>query len=258
MLLFPFAGGTAWLFFARILSGVAVGLASGTGTAWLVDLEADRTRATLAAALANAIGFALGPLVGGLLAQYAFAPLRSPFVAYIPVLVVVGVLAAVTRETVTSAHPKLDLELLRPRVGVPKSILARFIAPAVTCFATFALVGFYAVVGGAIVFELALAAAVVMYAGRNVKGGTAMLGALATLLPCVAILLAAQPLHSLPMLLVATALGGVCWGLGIRGSLRIVNDIAPSDRRGEVASAYYIAAFALAAIVVGIRYPARP
>ncbi len=306
MLLFLFAESTIWLFFARILSGVAVGLASGAGTAWLADLDEDKSRATTIATLANAIGFALGPLLGGLLAQCA-APLRTPFFVYIPALAAVGALVALTRETVDSRGRKADLELLRPRVGVPKEIVGKFIAPAVTCFVTFALVGFYAgliptvlkqdlhesspAVAGSVVFELALAAGIVAYAGRRVGSRAAMLGALVVLLPCVALLLAAQASHSLPLLLVASALGGVCWGLGIRGSLNIVNDIAPADRRGEVTSSYYIAGFAgnsipvigvglisaaanswtasltfgctialfaVAAVVVGLRYPAKP
>jgi len=270
MLLFFFAAGTAWLFFGRILSGIAVGLASGTGTAWLADLDEDRSRATLIATLANALGFALGPLLGGLLAQYGLAPLRTPFLLYLPVLVVIGLLVAFTHETVNS-RGKANLELLRPRVGVPKPILGQFIAPAVTCFATFALVGFYAgliptvlkeylhlsapAASGAVVFELALAAAVATYLGRDVESRAAMLSALVLLLPCVGLLLAAQSTHSLATLLVATALGGFCWGLGIRGSLHIANEIAPSDRRGEVASTYFIAGFvgnSIPVIVVGL------
>lgn len=307
MLMFLFAADTLWLFFARIASGIAVGLASGTGTAWLADLDGDRSRATLTTTLANAVGFALGPLAGGLLAEFARAPLRTPFFVYIPILVVVGVLVAFTRETVNTARAKVDLDLLRPRVGVPKAILGQFIAPAVTCFAAFALVGFYAgliptvlahdlhrsgpAVAGTVVSELALSAAVAAYVGRGISARSAMLSALLVLLPCVALLLAAQAAHSMPMLLGASVLGGICWGIGIRGSLHIVNEIAPPERRAEVASTYYIAgfagnsipvigvglitaasnswiasltfgctiaAFAIAAVLVGVRYPATP
>ncbi len=306
MLLFLLAASPLWLFLGRILSGIAVGLASGTGTAWLADLDDDKPRATMLATLANALGFAAGPLVGGLLAQYA-SPLRTPFYVYVPLLIVVGVLVAFTRETVDVARQKADVGLLRPRVGVPRDIAAQFIAPVVTCFVTFALVGFYGgliptilkeylnvsspAVVGTIVFELALAAGITAYVGRGIESLAAMMGALVVLLPCVALLLTAQSSRSLPMLIVASALGGVCWGLGIRGSLNIVNQIAPAGQRGEVASTYYIAgfagnslpvigvglittasnswtasltfgctiaAFAVAAILVGARYPATP
>ncbi|MBV8373288.1 MAG: MFS transporter, partial [Candidatus Eremiobacteraeota bacterium] len=75
MLLFLFAQSTAWLVIGRILSGIAVGLASGTGAAWLADDAEDKARASVIANVANGFGFALGPLLGGLLAQYGAAPL---------------------------------------------------------------------------------------------------------------------------------------------------------------------------------------
>ena len=53
-LVFLTARSTSSLFAGRVVSGLAVGLASGTGTAWLVDLRpGDRPRATLLAIQAN-------------------------------------------------------------------------------------------------------------------------------------------------------------------------------------------------------------
>jgi hypothetical protein len=40
-----------------------------------------------------------------------------------------------------------------------------------------------------------------------------------------------------------TALAGVCWALAYRGSLQVINELSPPDRRAEVASSYYIAGF---------------
>lgn len=258
-LLFLFAEGTVWLIAARIFSGIAVGLASGTGTAWLIDLIGDPRRAALFSAAANAFGFALGPLAAGLLAQYAADPTVTPFYAYLPLLAAVGALVAFTRETVDAKGRRLNWSSLRPRVGVPKEIAAQFTAPAITCFGTFALVGFYGAliptilketlhvsapaVGGVVVFEIAFVAGIVTLAAREVESRMAMLSALGTLFPCIALLLWAQSAASMPLLLVATAAGGICWGLGIRGSLQVVNEIAPQERRAEIASSYYIAGF---------------
>ena len=41
----------------------------------------------------------------------------------------------------------------------------------------------------------------------------------------------------------ATAFCGAASGLGYRGSLQVVNEIAPADRRAEVLSAYFICCF---------------
>jgi len=45
-------------------------------------------------------------------------------------------------------------------------------------------------------------------------------------------------------LLCAAALCGVAGGLGYRGSLEVINRIAPADQRSEVVSSYLIALFA--------------
>src|SRR5207253_3139404 len=48
-LLFVYARGPSWLFWARMLSGLAIGLAAGTATAWLAELDPrkDKSHATL-------------------------------------------------------------------------------------------------------------------------------------------------------------------------------------------------------------------
>ena len=45
-------------------------------------------------------------------------------------------------------------------------------------------------------------------------------------------------------MLFAAALCGVAGGLGYRGSLEVINRIAPADQRSEVVSSYLIALFA--------------
>ena len=55
--------------------------------------------------------------------------------------------------------------------------------------------------------------------------------------------LRAQSLASLATLLAGTAVSGLSSALGYRGSLQVVNDIAPDDRRAEVVSSYFLACF---------------
>jgi sugar phosphate permease len=70
-----------------------------------------------------------------------------------------------------------------------------------------------------------------------------MLSGLTLLLPSLMLLVAAQLLRSMPLLLLATILGGISAALGYRGSLEVVNRIAPSDQRSEVVSSYLIAVY---------------
>ena len=174
------------------------------------------------------------------------------------------------RETVV--QPKLlpDIEL-HPRIGVPPGIRLQFISPAVTGFATFSLIGFYSalipsllgetlhqtapLVAGAIVCELFLIAAFAILASGAFASQAATLAALLLLPPSVWILVGAEIAHSLAVLVFAAALGGLAGGLGYRGSLEVINRIAPGDRRSEVVSSYMIAIFAGNSVpVIGIGF----
>jgi MFS family permease len=258
---FAFASGTAWLFAARALSGFSTGLAAGAATAWIAELYVKgRTGAAARiSAAANFFGCAAGPLIAGLLAQFATSPLRLPFLIYLVLLGAVAFAIMVPPETVT-AKRRLGEVTLRPRLGVPQRIRLQFLSPAVTGFATFALIGFYSAlipnlladslhqsapaVSGAIVFELfAVAAVTILTTGRLASQAT-MLSALALLPPSLWLLVAAELGQSMPMLFFAAALGGIAGGLGYRGSLEVINRIAPADQRSEVVSSYLIVVFA--------------
>jgi MFS family permease len=269
-LAFAFAAGTSWLFAARFLSGFSTGLAAGAATAWIAELYGDRDNGTAAqiASAANFFGCAAGPLLSGLLAQFAPAPLQLSYVVYLVLLCSSGGTILFVPETVTNPKPFGDVSL-RPRLGVPQQIRLQFLSPAVTGFATFALIGFYAAlipsllgeslhqsapaVAGAIVCELFGIAAVTILVSGRLESRVTMLSALAVLLPSVWLLVAAEALHSMPLLLGAAALGGVCGGLAYRGSLEVINRIAPADRRSEVVSSLLIALFAGNSVpVIGI------
>src|SRR4051794_35306973 len=88
-LAFLLADGLPLLLVGRILSGLTAGIFTGTATATLVDLAAPerRTRATLLATIANMGGLGCGPLLAGVLSQWAGSPLRLPFWVYLALLV---------------------------------------------------------------------------------------------------------------------------------------------------------------------------
>jgi len=81
----------------------------------------------------------------------------------------------------------------------------------------------------------------------------AMLCGLALLIPSLVLLVVAFQSHSLPLLLSGAALGGGAAALGYRGSLQIVNQIAPDNRRAEMVSTYLMFCYAGVSLpVVGI------
>jgi MFS family permease len=260
-LLFLFATNTAWLFWARGISGFAVGLGAGTTTAWITELDrdGDKKRASLIATSTNFFGLTVGAVLAGALSQYAPWPLHLCFIVYLAFLVLVALLIARTEETVTPSVSSLGEISLRPRLGIPKSIRGKFIAPAITAFNAMALVGFYAALipnvlaeslqqknhalAGAIVGELTLIVALAIVLTYRVKGYTAMLWGLGLLLPGVVLMVWAQASASLSILLIGTLVSGVATALSYRGSLQVVNEIAPADQRAEVVSTYFVTGF---------------
>jgi MFS family permease len=271
-LVFLFADGTAALFWARALSGLGIGVAAGTGNAWLAEIVgSDKARATIISTGTNFLGLAVGPLIAGLLAQYAPWPLHLSFVVYLAAVVVVAMLIWRTGETVSRPVRGFSKISLRPRVGVPRAIRVKFVAPAVAGFGAMALVGFFAALApsilaqelhetshaaaGALVFELAIVCAATVVLTHRLPSRAAMLWGLGLIVPSVVLLVTAQMLASMAVMIGATALCGVSAGLGYRGSLQVVNQIAPEDRRAEVVSSYFVCCFignALPVIGVGV------
>ncbi|MBV8835654.1 MAG: MFS transporter [Alphaproteobacteria bacterium] len=270
-LVFLFATGTTALFIGRILSGVAIGVGAGTGTAWLAELidEKDKSRASTIATASNFIGLGIGSLIAGALAQYAPWPLQLSFIVYLVVLLAVVPIVWLTRETVAEPCRSLDCITLRPRFSVPAAIRAQFVAPAVTAFGSLALVGFYAVIApsvlaeqlhmtshllaGAMFFELAAICAGTIWTIRHVDSRIAMLSSLALMVPSVALVVTAQVMASMTVMIIATAICAIAAGCGYRGSLQVVNQIAPEQQRAEIVSSYYLCGFAGNALpVIGI------
>jgi MFS family permease len=260
-LVFVFAAGSAWLFAGRLLFGLAVGVLSGTGTAWLAEQHGEerRSRATLTAVAANLSGIAIGPLLGGVLAQYAPSPLELPFLVYIALVLAVAVAIGRTAET---RRPTIDGfgELrIRVRVGVPRDCLAAFAVPAVTGFVIFSLAGLYfalipsilvhdlhrsnLALGGGTICEFGVFGVLCVLLARARRPAVVVVSGLVLLLPAVGLIVLAQAVRSLPVLLVATALAGIALALGYRGGLETINHLGPDENRAEIVSSYLICCF---------------
>jgi MFS family permease len=80
-ILFAIAPSVLWLFAARALTGVGVGLTAGPSTAAVVEFGAGgpSKRSALMTTVARAAGFAAALLLGGALIQYAPWPMRLSF-----------------------------------------------------------------------------------------------------------------------------------------------------------------------------------
>lgn len=257
-LVFIFARNIPMLFIGRILSGASVGLAAGTITAWIAQLtrKLDRPAPTLWAAAPNLFGLGAGPLLTGLLVLALPAKHDLTYIVFLPLLALAAGLALAGAETVERPVRRLREVSLRPRFGVPADRRAAFIPPAITAFATFAMMGFYTAllpgllshslhihapaIAGAIVFGFFLTGTVAIIVLARLEPIYAMRSGLIVLLASLALLIAAQRLSGLGMLLGATAIGGAAVALGYRGSLQRINAIASEDNKAELVSTYFL------------------
>ncbi|NIH80267.1 MFS transporter [Amycolatopsis viridis] len=253
---FVFATSTGWLFAARVLQGLAVGAASGALTAALSELEpsGNPRKAALVSTVASVGGLGLGPVLAGLLAQYAPAPDVVPFVVEIVLLIP----AAVTVISMPSAQPRTRWRPRRPQI--PPTMRAVFATSGTASFLAFAVIGLFLTLipayvaaltnstnlllgGGTVALTLAFSAVVQVLAhGRPSR--RLQLAGLPILALGLGLLVLVGRVPSLVLLLTATALAGTGHGLVFLGGLTAVNKAAPDGSRGEVLSSFYVILYA--------------
>src|ERR1700712_994137 len=102
----------ALLYVGRFLAGACSGAIFAAGTAWVKELSsgaygarAGEQAGARRAAIALSAGFGFGPVIAGLLAQWAPAPLVSPYIPHLVVMAVVIPLMWRVPETVTEPGP---------------------------------------------------------------------------------------------------------------------------------------------------------
>jgi len=135
--LFAAADSVGWLFAARATQGLAQGMLSGAATAALSELvpEGGARRAALLATLAQSGGSASGPLLAGMLAQWAPDPRALPFLVGIATTGVAIVALRVVPETAGGKEGGWRVQ--RPRV--PSEIRGDFIRVGLTAAAVWAV-----------------------------------------------------------------------------------------------------------------------
>lgn len=269
---FLFADGLGGFLAARVVSGVSAGIFTGTATAAVVELAppAWRRAATFIATAANMIGLGLGPLLAGALAQYAPWPVHLCFVVDILLLAVAGCGVWYAPETVAlPARP-----LLRPqRLSLPGSVRGVFVPAAVAGFAGFAVLGLFTalvpafmgeVLGysnlaltGAVVFLLFAASAAGQLAHGKVPEAARLPLGCVVLIAGVALVGTGIGLASLVWLLAGAVVAGFGQGLSFRAGMGAVTVASPAERRGEVASTFFVVLYVAISIpVIGVGFAA--
>jgi MFS family permease len=256
---FLLPGALAWLFVGRVLSGLSAGLFTGTATAAVVDLapSGQRARASLLAAAVNMGGLGAGPLLAGILAQYAPLPTRLCFVIDLVLLALGVACVVVVRETVPARDGDEARPLrLRPRgIRIPGEIRGVFTRAAIAGFAGFAVTGLFTAVSPAFLADVigntnravlglvvmsVFAASVVGQSASTRAGERAMPVGCVGLILGMALVAASLPAASLPLLALGSVVAGFGQGMSFRAGLASVSEAVAPERRGEVTSTLFV------------------
>lgn len=271
MVLFLVAGSVEVLAAARIVQGVATGIALSTLGAALIDLNPpdDPALAGVVSGMAPIGGLAIGALACGALVEYGPSPTHLVYV-----LILIGLAAAalvIARMPETSPKVPGAAASLRPQVEIPPRLRPEIFALVPILVATWALGGLYLslgpsvaaqifdmpnhVIGGLVVTLLCGTGAITIYAVR----GWALARSLSFAAVVLAIGMAVTLVGLVAELAALAAFGAIVAGIGFgasgRGTFGTVAKIALPDERGGLFAAFYVIsylAFSLPALAAGL------
>src|SRR5580700_288020 len=250
MACFAAADSIGWLYTARVVQGIATGMATGSISAALV-------------------GLAAGALGSSLLVHYGPAPMRLVFWLLLAAFAV-GIAGTLAIGEPGQRRPGA-LASLRPSVGVPLPARRAFAAGVPALAAGWALGGLYLalgpslaaellhstnpVAGGAVIFLLTGVGAITSIVCRGWNPPTAMGVGCLLLAVGVGGTVAAIAAGSAAGFFVGTAFAGTGFGLAFLGVFRTLVALAPPAGRAGLITAIYIVsylAFSLPVIAAGI------
>jgi predicted MFS family arabinose efflux permease len=246
------SGSLAALLIGRLLQGAVSGVVFSVGSAWLGELSDDVGKASRRAATALSLGFSLGPLTSGLLAQWAPAPTVVPYVLHLGLLALAAFAVPRVPETVVATPGRGRLLNLGVPVAARPAFLS-FVLPVALCVFTFPAVavtilplGVRAAMPGADLAVTGLVAGLSLGVGVLVQPLEARLGAVrAAPLAAgsgaagVALGWLATGTGQPAVLLPAAVLLGAAYGLALASGLTATQWLAAPEARGALVATFY-------------------
>src|SRR5882762_5288888 len=266
MLLFATAESVTGLLVARVVQGVTTGAAIGAIGAAMIDL--DKSRGTVANAVAPPFGTALGALIGGIFLQYLPGPTHFVY-AVLAAIFMAQILGLMFMKESISAQPGV-LGSLKPRLNLPRATREPLLLAVPILLSVWALGGFYGslgpmlirgmlnssspVLGGLALFVLAASAGIsVLLLQQRTPRQMMMLGA-GSLFAGVALIVFALPQGAIGLFFLGTAVAGIGFGVGFQGAVRsVIPSAAPHERAGTLSIIFIICYLAMGvpAVVAG-------
>jgi len=266
------------LLVARFADGVSVGILSAAATAHLAELrsrahpaETPAVAASVAGA-ANLGGLALGPLVGGLFAEFAPDPLELPHAVFLALFLIAALALRHVPETIdtTAEHPAY-----RPqRLAFPVGAGAAFAAAGTGAAASFALFALFTslaptflhdtfevsdhLVDGATVFAVFGAAAVAQVLLVRMPQRTQLILAIVCFAAGLLAIAAGALIPVLALFIGGGIVAGSAAGIMFRSAIAAAGAVAASGRRGETLALLFLIVYGglvAPVLLVGLSLP---
>lgn len=267
MLLFIAATDVSWLIVARVLQGVATGIATSALGAAMLDSDAQQ--GPLLNSITPMFGMALGALGTSALVEYAPLPMGLAYGLLLAAFVGQAVYLLWVAETVTP-QPGV-LKTLRPRLAVPAQARGTLLLVLPADIAAWALGGFFLSLapslltaatgstsvlnGGFAVAALTISGAISIHNLRLRAPRLALLVGCSFLAIGVSVILAAVNLGWLWLFFTGAVVAGVGFGASFLGALRLLLPLAHAHERGALMAAFlalsYLA-FCIPALLAGV------
>ena len=242
------------LLVARFLHGSAIGATMVVAGAALLDVrphDGDRN-GIISGGVAN-FGIAAVVLCSAAAAQWSSYPLRVPYAvmgAVVTVLIVATIVLIEPHTGRTGGRVRIS------RPSIPHQIRGEFWFSGIGILTSWSVLGVFlslypaltqhatghrsTIFVGVVVALMAIAAAVAQLLASRVDSRTAaIIGDVGMIFALIGAVFALRS-GSTAAVLVDSAVLGAVFGLAYGGSLRYLSEIAPSDARGRVMSAYYL------------------
>jgi MFS family permease len=267
MLLFILAVDVSWLLLARMIQGLATGMAGSALGAALLD--SDEKQGPLVNSIAPMFGMALGALGTGLLVELAPLPTLLAYCLLLAAFIGQAIYVWLIPETVSrqagvwaSLKPSLHVPVQARRtlwlvlpVDIAAWSLGGFFLSLTPSLLTAATGTTSAINGGLAVATLTISGALAIF---NLRLRPAVLGLWvgASCLPVgVAVILGAVNEGWLWLFFVGTVIAGTGFGSGFLGALRLLLPLAHAHERAGLMSAFYVLsylAFCIPALIAGL------
>lgn len=271
--LFLIGGSVEMLFVGRLISGFSAGIFTSTATVAVIEAAPNGRRgmATAVATAANIGGLGLGPLVAGIVTEFAPYPTRTIFVVHAVLLVLAGIGLTFVPETVKvlkGARPTLQ------RVSVPPSVRGIFTQAAVGAVAGFAVAGLFTAVApnfmgsvldvssptvtGLVVFTLfATSALTQILTSKAPVRSSLMVGYIALAVGMVVLIVSLEA-ASLPGLIVGAVIAGASQGLLFSKGIAAIASRVEPHRKADATSAYFVIAYlAISIPIIAVGFAAE-